>query len=72
MFSRDRKLFTNEKTSANKKYDKTLICKMMDFLIDNIGINIEDICFGNVLVSPWVPTVYTVSHSWLAFVLISG
>ena len=36
----DRTIFTNEKTSAGKKYHKTLICQMIDdFLIDNIYIN---------------------------------
>ena len=30
---------TNKETSAGKKYDKTLICQIIDFLIDNIYIN---------------------------------
>ena len=29
----DRTFFTNEETSAGKKYDEILICHMMDFLI---------------------------------------
>ena len=40
--SGDRTLFTNEETSAGKKYDKTLICQMIDFLIDNIHIKIDN------------------------------
>ena len=36
----ERTLFTNEETSAGKKYDETLICQMIDFLIDNIYIKI--------------------------------
>ena len=31
----DRTFFTNEETSAGKKYDETLICQMIDFLIHN-------------------------------------
>ena len=38
MVSGDRTLFTNEETSADKKYGETLICQMIDFLIDNIYI----------------------------------
>ena len=33
-----RTFFINEETSAGKKYDETLICQMIDFLIDNIYI----------------------------------
>ena len=33
-------LFTNEETSAGKKYDETLIYQMIDFLIDSIYIKI--------------------------------
>ena len=58
----DRTFFTNEETSAGKKYDETLICQIIDFLIYNIYIKVVIICFGNVLVSPWVQTV---PHSWL-------
>ena len=36
----DRTFFTTEETSAGKKYDETLICQMIDFLIDNIYIKI--------------------------------
>ena len=36
----DRTFFTNEETSAGKKYDEILICQMTDFLIDNIYIKI--------------------------------
>ena len=36
----ERTLFTNEETSAGKKYDEILICQMIDFLIDNIYINL--------------------------------
>ena len=35
-----RTFFTNEETSADKKYDETLICQMLDFLINNIYIEI--------------------------------
>ena len=34
----NRTFFTNEETSAGKKYDEILICQMIDFLIDNIYI----------------------------------
>ena len=37
--------FTNEETSAGKKYDETLICQMIDFLTDNIYIKIGDHLF---------------------------
>ena len=40
MVNGDRLFFTNEKTSAGEKYDETLICQMIDFLIDNIYIKI--------------------------------
>ena len=43
----DRTFFTNEET-AGKKYDETLICQMIDFLIDNIYIKIGNHLFGNV------------------------
>ena len=59
LVSGDRTFFTNEETSAGKKYDETLVCQTIDFLIDNIY---KTICFGNVLVSPWVQIVL---HSWL-------
>ena len=36
----DRTFLTNEETSAGKKYDETLICQLIDFLIDNIYIKI--------------------------------
>ena len=41
----DRTFFTNEKTSAGKKYDETLICQMMDSLIGNIYITIDNHLF---------------------------
>ena len=41
----DTTFFTNEETSAGKKYDKTLICQMIDFLIDNIYITTGDHLF---------------------------
>ena len=34
----DRTFFSNEETSACKKYDETQIYQMIDFLIDNIYI----------------------------------
>ena len=34
--NRDTTFFANEGTSAGEKYDETLICQMIDFLIDNI------------------------------------
>ena len=45
---------TKEETSTGKKYDETLICQMIDFLLDNGNIRYVTICFGNVSVSPWV------------------
>ena len=36
----DRTFFTNEEPSAGKKYNETLICQMIGFLIDNIYIKI--------------------------------
>ena len=41
----DRTFFTNEETSGGKKYDETLICQMIDFLIDNIYIKIGNHLF---------------------------
>ena len=41
----DRTFFTNEETSAGKKYDETLICQMTDFLIDNIYIKTHNHLF---------------------------
>ena len=41
----DRTFFTNEKTSAGKKYDETLICQMIDLLTDNIYIKIGNHLF---------------------------
>ena len=38
MVNEDRTFFTNEETLAGKKYDETLICQMIDFLIENIYI----------------------------------
>ena len=37
--------FTNKQTSAGKKYDETLICQMLNFLIDNIFIKIGNHLF---------------------------
>ena len=45
MVNRDKTFFTNEETSAGKKYDETLICQMIDFLMDNIYINIGNHLF---------------------------
>ena len=45
MVNGDRTFFTNEETSAGKKYDETLICQMIDFLIDNIYIKIGNHLF---------------------------
>ena len=36
----DRTFFNNEEASAGKRYDETLISKLIDFLIDNIYIKI--------------------------------
>ena len=41
----DRTFFTSEETSAGKKYNETLICQMIDFLIDNIYIKIGNHLF---------------------------
>ena len=41
----DGTFFTNEETSAGKRCDETLICKMIDFLIDNIYIKIGNHLF---------------------------
>ena len=63
----DRTFFTNEETSAGKKYDETLICQTMDFLIDNIYVKIGNHLFRQCIGIPMGtnPTVQTVSHSWL-------
>ena len=55
--------FTDEETSAGKKYDGTLICQMIDFLIDNICIKI-----GNHLFWQCIGTqrIHTVPHFWLS------
>ena len=45
MVNGDRTFFTNEETSAGKKYDETLICQMIDFLVNNIYIEIGDYLF---------------------------
>ena len=45
MVNGDRTFFTNEETSAGKKYDETQICQMIDFLIDNIYIKIHNHLF---------------------------
>ena len=42
MVNGDRTFLTNEETSAGKKYDETLLCQMIDFLIDNIYIKKTD------------------------------
>ena len=41
----DRTFFINKETSAGKKYNETLICQMIDFLIDNIYIKIGNHLF---------------------------
>ena len=43
--SEDRTFFTNEETPAGKRYDETLICQMIGFLIDNIYIKIGNHLF---------------------------
>ena len=45
MVNADRTFFPNEETSAGKKYNETLICQMIDFLIDNIYIMIGNHLF---------------------------
>ena len=49
----DRTFFTNEETSAGKKHDETLICQIIDFVIDNIyiktGNHLFRQCIGVVL-----------------------
>ena len=47
-----RTFFTNEETSAGKKYDETLICQMTDFLIDNIYIKIGNHLFRQCISIP--------------------
>ena len=47
--------FTNEETSAGKEYDETLICQMIDLLIDNIYIKISNHLFQ----------VYTIPQRYL-------
>ena len=44
----DRTFFTNEETLCGKKYDETLICKMIDFVIDNTYIKIGNNLFSAV------------------------
>ena len=41
----DKAFFTSEETSAGKKYGETLICQMIDVLIDNIYIKIGNHLF---------------------------
>ena len=41
----DRTFFTNEETSAVKTDDETLICQVIDFLIDNIYVKIGNHLF---------------------------
>ena len=48
----DRTFFTNEETSAGKKYDETLICQMIDLLIDNIYIKIGNHLFRQCISIP--------------------
>ena len=58
----DGTFFTNEETSAGKKYDEILICQMIDFLTDNIYIKIGNHLFWQCIGIPWVQTV---PQSWL-------
>ena len=41
----DRTLFLNLETSVGKRYDETLICQMIDLLIDNIYIKMGNHSF---------------------------
>ena len=56
MITRERTFFTKEETSVDKKYilfyDGILICQMIDFLIDNIYIEICNHLFGQCVGSP--------------------
>ena len=56
--SGDRTFFTNEETSVGKKYDETLTCQMIDFLIDNIYIKIGNHvfrqCIGIHMMDIWI------------------
>ena len=45
MVNGDRTFFINEGTSVSKTYDDTLICQMIDFVIDNIYIKIGNHLF---------------------------
>ena len=48
----DRAILIKEETSAGKKHDETLICQMIDFLIDNIYIKIGDHLFRKCISIP--------------------
>ena len=45
VFNGDKTVFNKEETSADKKYDETLICQMIVFLIDNIYTKIGNHLF---------------------------
>ena len=57
----DRTFFTNKETSAGKKYDETLICQMIGFLIDNIyskiGNHLFRQCIGIPIGTNCAPTL---------------
>ena len=48
----DKTFLTNEKTSVDQKYDEALICPMLDFLTDNIYINLVQ-CGGGGIMAPY-------------------
>ena len=56
----ERTFFTNEETSADKRYDWTLICQMIDFLIDKIYIKIGNHLFRQCIgILNWLIYFYT-------------
>ena len=59
----DRTFFTNEERSAGKKYDETLICHMIDFLKDNIyielGSHLFRQCIGIPMYTNFAPLLAT-------------
>ena len=63
----DGTFFTNEETSAGKKYDDTLICQMIDFLINNIYIKIGNHLFRQCI---GIPHGYKLCHTLGKFVFL--
>ena len=61
--NRGRTFLTNEET-AGKKYDETLICQMIDFLINNIYVNIGNHLFQQYI---GIPMGINWPHSWLTW-----